>query len=144
MSVAQEWYANAQCQYERVDTDDFFPENARYPYRDFLYETCARCPVWQTCRIAGLGEPTGWWGGTTMQERRFIRREVIRRNAESVFKDVRRAVREPDEARMFASLKRRGWNITHRSLHQFHYLPKQRDGILFGFQFRRTPEGVAP
>jgi hypothetical protein len=126
-----------------VDLNDFFPDTASYhPYRDFLYETCERCPVWQTCRIAGLGEPTGWWGGTTMQERRYIKRETVKRNADNIFNDVQGAIRERTTDAMFAYLKRRGWNVTHRSLHQFHFLPMRKHDIYLGFRYRKLPETV--
>lgn len=137
MTLAAQWYDRAHCRNTGMDPDDFFPTSSGYAQRDRLTEACRACPVWQQCRIAGLGEPIGFWGGVTKMERSYIRYAAtpgIR--SETLQSHAATALRSHSWDAAFATLKRLGWDATHRSLHEFHYLPKLRKHDFLGFGYR--------
>lgn len=60
-----------------VDPDLFFPEKGRVDQVADAVAVCGRCPVRAACLDAALRLPVsvdyGVWGGTTANERRYIR-----------------------------------------------------------------------
>ncbi len=77
-----DWQEQGVCR--EVGGDWFFPDDeadggggvqARFAQAKKL---CAACPVWQECRLAGMGESHGVWGGLSPRERREIRAVQIR------------------------------------------------------------------
>ena len=66
------WRARAACRSQ--PTWVFFPRLGEDPR--LAKSVCARCPVRVECLEAAVGEPElqGVWGGTTLDERRAIRR----------------------------------------------------------------------
>jgi WhiB family redox-sensing transcriptional regulator len=71
-----DWWADAGCRVE--DSTTFFSSQSgrSIPLRQTLRAkaVCARCPVQKQCLDAALsrGEPEGFWGGLTPQERRKL------------------------------------------------------------------------
>jgi len=66
------WWSEAACL--GADPELFFPEsgnNSRNAQR-----ICATCPVQKECARDGADELYGIWGGTSVEERRTIRREA--------------------------------------------------------------------
>ncbi|PKK16117.1 WhiB family transcriptional regulator [Thermomonospora sp. CIF 1] len=67
-----------------VDPELFYPINYTVPVMAEQVEAakaiCGNCPVKAECLDWALraGEPDGIWGGTTPEERRYIRREMRR------------------------------------------------------------------
>lgn len=76
----EHWTDYAAC--HGVDPELFFPIGYVGPLLErqqvMAKEVCARCPVTRDCLDWALraGEPDGIWGGTTPEERRFLRRRV--------------------------------------------------------------------
>lgn len=73
-----EWTELAACR--DLDPELFFPIGTVGPAMeqvDTAKAVCARCPVRTDCLAWALrvGEAHGVWGGTTPEERRFLRRE---------------------------------------------------------------------
>ncbi len=89
MSAASDWYNDALCQ--EVGPEMFYPpDDERQACRQVhAYEAtrrlCAQCPVWQECRLAGMSERSGMWGGLVPQERRRLRQAAT---AELPVRDV--------------------------------------------------------
>lgn len=72
----EHWTDRAACR--GVDPDLFYPVSAAGPALrqvDEAKRVCARCPVASECLAWALraGEPAGIWGGTTLEERRYMR-----------------------------------------------------------------------
>lgn len=69
------WEAKASC-YGLMD-DTFFPaNNGEGAELSAVYRTCFDCPVKLMCRVAGIGEKDGIWGGSSPTERRVYRNFV--------------------------------------------------------------------
>lgn len=68
-----EWMREAACR--GMDIESFFPD--RYEIADFraAKQVCQRCTVAAECLDAGLDENHGVWGGTSVKDRRRIKRE---------------------------------------------------------------------
>lgn len=73
--MTERWQDDAACRGEPVAV--FFPVDGA-SVRPALV-ICLRCPVRDTCRDEHLDEPYGVWGGTTEDERAFLRRGTGRR-----------------------------------------------------------------
>lgn len=74
-----EWTERAACR--DTDPELFFPIGSvglALEQVDAAKAVCARCPVRTECLDWALrvGEAYGVWGGTTPEERRFLRREI--------------------------------------------------------------------
>ncbi|MCO6009034.1 WhiB family transcriptional regulator [Actinoallomurus purpureus] len=74
--MIEHWTDLAACQ--GVDPELFFPVSASGPALDQVAEAkqvCASCPVVSDCLAWALraGESAGVWGGTTPDERRYLR-----------------------------------------------------------------------
>jgi WhiB family redox-sensing transcriptional regulator len=71
----QTWEARASC-YGLMD-DTFFPaDNGKGAEFNTVYRVCYDCPVKMMCRVAGIGERDGIWGGASPTERQVYRRFV--------------------------------------------------------------------
>ncbi|TNY38169.1 WhiB family transcriptional regulator [Thermomonospora catenispora] len=77
------WTDDAICR--GADPELFYPINYSVPVmveqvREAKF-ICAQCPVRAECLDWALraGEPDGIWGGTTPEERRYLRRELRER-----------------------------------------------------------------
>jgi WhiB family redox-sensing transcriptional regulator len=73
----EHWADLAEC--KGVDPEIFYPITEAGPALMQLSEAktiCRRCPVASDCLDWALraGEPDGIWGGTTPEERRYLRR----------------------------------------------------------------------
>ncbi|TYC15506.1 WhiB family transcriptional regulator [Actinomadura syzygii] len=74
----EHWSDHAICR--GADPDLFFPIGYSAPVlkaqEDAAKAICANCPVKAECLSWALqvGEPDGVWGGTTPEERRYLRR----------------------------------------------------------------------
>jgi len=67
------WRSEASC--INYDVNDFYPERGK-PVASHIREACESCPVKTQClNHALLYEKHGFWGGTTEQMRRTIRRK---------------------------------------------------------------------
>jgi WhiB family redox-sensing transcriptional regulator len=78
----EHWTVWAACR--GVDPELFYPVSAAGPAVTQVAEAkavCARCLARADCLAWALraGEPDGIWGGTTPDERRYLRREVSAR-----------------------------------------------------------------
>lgn len=90
-SNPRDWYDRALCQ--EVGQDLFFtdepdegPEQDRLSKRataaasghqtQAARRVCSMCPVWLECRINGLAEGYGVWGGLTAADRQRIRNDL--------------------------------------------------------------------
>lgn len=76
----EHWTDLAACR--GVDPELFFPVSVTGPALDQVTEAkkvCAGCPVVADCLAWALraGEPVGVWGGTTPEERRYLRLRPI-------------------------------------------------------------------
>lgn len=74
-----EWTERAACR--GLDPELFFPIGTVGPALEEVSEAkavCRRCPVRSECLDWALrmGEAHGIWGGTTPEERRFLRRDT--------------------------------------------------------------------
>lgn len=74
--MIEHWTDHAACR--GVDPELFFPVSTRGPAQEDVAEAkrvCARCPVAAECLAWALraGESAGIWGGTTPEERRYLR-----------------------------------------------------------------------
>ena len=72
-----DWRHRARCR--DVDPELFFPVGTTGPAEAQVQAAkaiCANCPVKAECLAWALrvGEPDGIWGGTTPEERRYLRR----------------------------------------------------------------------
>jgi len=75
-----DWREAAACR--DMDTDLFFPEtlpsmkSAQGGYGEQVQRVCQSCPVRSECLEWALEfEHHGWWGGTSPEQRRQIRRQ---------------------------------------------------------------------
>lgn len=60
-----------------LNNDTFFPnDNGQGVEYSAVYRTCYDCPVKMQCRVAGIGERDGIWGGASISERRLYRRII--------------------------------------------------------------------
>ena len=68
-------FTDALCR--EIGVELFFPENSSFPQEErFVRTLCNKCPVVVECREWAINhEEHGIWGGTTPNERRFIRRQ---------------------------------------------------------------------
>lgn len=75
MTAGQAWRADAPC--ASLGDYLFFPDadagTSNVPNYKHARAVCDSCPVWQPCRLAGMGEAGGMWGGMTPVERRRVR-----------------------------------------------------------------------
>ncbi|GAA4630542.1 WhiB family transcriptional regulator [Actinoallomurus vinaceus] len=74
--MIEHWTDLAACR--GIDPELFFPVSAAGPALDQVSEAkrvCASCPVVSDCLAWALraGESVGVWGGTTPDERRYLR-----------------------------------------------------------------------
>lgn len=67
--TSRNWWQAAACQ--GIPTDEFFPDSGGEVLAPRA--TCASCPAAQWCRVAGVDEQAGVWGGTTPSERVVMR-----------------------------------------------------------------------
>lgn len=68
------YLATANCR--GIDTDQFFTNGKTYPNMETIQTVCARCNVQADCLDYALHvQVSGYWGGTTEQEREKIREE---------------------------------------------------------------------
>ena len=84
--MSLKWMEDGACR--QVDPDSFFPNSGDNPRR--AKEVCGNCPVLARCFAYALADPTiyGVWGGTTLTERKAIRRaDAARVSAASVRKN---------------------------------------------------------
>lgn len=72
----QRWREHAQCR--GLGSRLFFPENEEGPETRDAKAICAVCPVEANCLQYAIAakETYGVWGGTTLRERRQIRRRA--------------------------------------------------------------------
>ena len=63
------WSEGANCR--TADPDLMYGKSWRTALR-----VCAECPIQRECRVVGMGEAYGTWGGLTEQDRRMIRANV--------------------------------------------------------------------
>ena len=76
-----EWQAHGLCQ--QVGSEVFFPveDAGRGGGTSAMYasarKVCASCPVEQECRLAGVGEVAGVWGGMSPKQRRQLRADAV-------------------------------------------------------------------
>ncbi|SEG72767.1 WhiB family transcriptional regulator, redox-sensing transcriptional regulator [Thermomonospora echinospora] len=74
------WTDYSACRNRGVDPELFYPINYTSPVMAEQVRSaksvCAQCPVRAECLDWALraGEPDGIWGGTTPEERRYLRR----------------------------------------------------------------------
>jgi hypothetical protein len=70
-----EWKETPACQ--GTDTEAFFPEDDKhYANVPILQKICSTCPVLNQCLEYSLHwAVTGWWGGMSEIQRRYLRRE---------------------------------------------------------------------
>lgn len=56
------WRFNAECnnEWQLFDEDD---ETGEYPHAQEAFALCAKCPVIEDCRAAGVGQVQGIWAG---------------------------------------------------------------------------------
>jgi WhiB family redox-sensing transcriptional regulator len=73
------WADRALC--AEADPDAWFPDNGQNDRATIAKRICARCPVRAECLEHALAGADTWhgiafgiWGGTTVQERRTLRR----------------------------------------------------------------------
>lgn len=76
--MIEHWTDLAACRAADVDPELFFPISTTGPALDQVAEAkrvCASCPVKPDCLAWALraGESAGIWGGTTPEERRYLR-----------------------------------------------------------------------
>lgn len=75
------WVTEAACR--EVGTEMFFPDEGGSPqsggatYRQAA-QVCAHCPVWRECRLMGLAEGYGLWGGLSPLKRQAIRQPAMK------------------------------------------------------------------
>ena len=68
------WRSEANC--ISYDVGDFYPERGQ-PVASHIREACEGCPVRTQClNHALLYERHGFWGGTTEEKRRTLRKEL--------------------------------------------------------------------
>ena len=79
-------YSNANCVVNNVPVEVFFPEKDGISVREFRQReldakaVCVGCPVAVQCLQAALAENEyGIWAGTTMEERKAMRKGMVRR-----------------------------------------------------------------
>lgn len=68
--VREPWMDDALC--AEVGVDFFFPDEGSSTFD--AKQICAGCPVREQCLAFGLAEDFGVWGGTTVKQRRSLRR----------------------------------------------------------------------
>jgi WhiB family transcriptional regulator, redox-sensing transcriptional regulator len=79
-----EWTGEAACRHD--DPELFFPEGTTGPALSQTMrarQVCQSCPVRTPCLALALEHSLGFgiWGGTTPEERRAIRRAMVRRQS---------------------------------------------------------------
>lgn len=67
------WMENAAC--KGMDTEIFFPTKGRESTAALARKVCSGCTVQKQCKDYGINERFGFWGGTSVMQRRAIRRE---------------------------------------------------------------------
>lgn len=68
------WRDRAECLGYDLDTLMYPDQVNPHPYlREATSRWCAKCPVVRECRIAGLAEEYGVWGGLTPSTRKRLR-----------------------------------------------------------------------
>jgi WhiB family redox-sensing transcriptional regulator len=68
-----QWYNDAAC--KGSDPESFFIEDRGYEYINTIKTICKGCPVKNDClNFAVKYRMQGFWGGTTEQQRRTMRR----------------------------------------------------------------------
>ncbi|GAB3483669.1 WhiB family transcriptional regulator [Nocardiopsis coralliicola] len=77
---SEDWVRSGACR--SYDPELFFPVSSAGPASestDLAKAVCRSCPVAQECLQWALraGEADGVWGGTTPEERRYLRRNLV-------------------------------------------------------------------
>jgi WhiB family redox-sensing transcriptional regulator len=79
-------YSEANCVVNKTPVEVFFPEGAEMSNKDYAKAiatakaVCVDCPVAVQCLQAALAENEyGIWAGTTMEERRSMRKGIVRK-----------------------------------------------------------------
>ncbi|WP_017538765.1 WhiB family transcriptional regulator [Nocardiopsis halophila] len=77
---SEDWVRHGACR--QYDPELFFPVSSSGPGHqtvELAKAVCRSCPVRQECLRWALraGEADGVWGGTTPEERRYMRRELV-------------------------------------------------------------------
>lgn len=68
------YLASANC--KGIDTEQFFTSGKTYPHRETIQSVCDNCVIQADCLDYALHvQVSGFWGGTTEQEREKIREE---------------------------------------------------------------------
>jgi hypothetical protein len=68
-----QWYDKAAC--NGSDPEAFFVETRGHNYENTTQRICASCPVKNDClKFAIKYRMQGYWGGTTEQQRRSLKR----------------------------------------------------------------------
>ncbi len=74
MTGRHPWRAYAAC--ASVGPDPFFPDTTTASRGDgyrVARRICDQCPVWRECRMVGMTEQYGLWGGMNAKERQAAR-----------------------------------------------------------------------
>ena len=69
LDATEHWSEGANCR--TADPDLMYGKSWRAALR-----VCAECPIQRECRVVGMGEAYGTWGGLTEQDRKMIRANV--------------------------------------------------------------------
>lgn len=67
------WRQLAQCFIERVPLGVFIGEQGHWDTVRKAKEVCRRCEVREECLLDGIKEKEGVWGGTSVDDRKFVR-----------------------------------------------------------------------
>ena len=74
----EDWRQDAECAKPDVDTEQFFSNDRRVVA--MAKKVCRECLVTEHCLQYAIehGEASGVWGGTSENERRALRRRIMR------------------------------------------------------------------
>ena len=79
MNAAFAWYPDAACL--TVGPELFFAPEDKHNAQTHAYkltrQVCAGCPVWRECRVTGIAEEHGMFGGLTPDQRRPLRKNPL-------------------------------------------------------------------
>lgn len=67
------WIQRAACR--GLDTNMFYPERGDKNMAKAARSVCEQCPVIDDCMEYGISEKFGLWGGTSVMERRRLRKQ---------------------------------------------------------------------
>jgi len=143
-TAAQQLTSQASCRGTADVNDRFFPDSGvHYPALADLEAECEQCPVWQLCRITGMGEQHGFWGGLTQGNLALVARQTRYGNGRGSLQQVRAwiadAMKQPDLAGVLAALERKGLDVQHPALTDVLWAPRfNARGYLSGFTRRQS------